>query len=66
VPLAMGSVNVIWQGDANSIILRSLALASSPARVLNVTGPKKLSVRWIAERFGESFGIEPLFAVLGA
>jgi nucleoside-diphosphate-sugar epimerase len=61
VPLAMGSVNVIWQGDANSIILRSLPLASSPARVLNVTGPERLSVRWIAERFGESLGIEPLF-----
>lgn len=59
VPLTMGSVNVIWQGDANSMILRALALASAPPRVLNVTGPEQLSVRWIAERFGELFGIEP-------
>jgi nucleoside-diphosphate-sugar epimerase len=61
VPLAMGSVNVIWQGDANSTILRALALASAPPRVLNVAGPETLRVRWIAERFGESFGVVPRF-----
>ena len=61
VPLAMGSVNVIWQGDANSMILRSLALAAAPPRVLNVTGPETLSVRWIAERFAECFGTAPQF-----
>ena len=61
VPLAMGSVNVIWQGDANSMILRALALASAPPLVLNVAGPETLPMRWIAERFGESFGMEPRF-----
>jgi nucleoside-diphosphate-sugar epimerase len=61
VPLTMGSVNVIWQGDANSMVLRALALASAPPRVLNVTGPETLRVSWIAERFGELFGIEPRF-----
>jgi nucleoside-diphosphate-sugar epimerase len=61
VPLAVGAVNVIWQRDANSICLRALALASSPPLVLNVTGPKPLSVRWIATQFGGVFGIEPLF-----
>jgi nucleoside-diphosphate-sugar epimerase len=61
VPLTMGSVNVIWQGDANSMILRALALASAPPRVLNVTGPETLRVRWIAERFGELFDIAPRF-----
>jgi hypothetical protein len=62
VALAMGFVNVIWQGDANSICLRALALAASPPLVLNVTGPDVLRVRWIAERFGEIFGVEPQFA----
>src|SRR5207237_3616246 len=35
VPLATGYVNCIWQGDANDMILRSLALAQTPPRVLN-------------------------------
>jgi nucleoside-diphosphate-sugar epimerase len=61
VSLTTGSVNVIWQGDANSIILRALALASSPASVLNVTGPETLRVRWIAEQFAGYFGVEPVF-----
>jgi hypothetical protein len=61
MPLAMGAVNVIWQRDANSFCLRALALATSPPRVLNVTGRETLRVRWIAERFGEIFGIEPRF-----
>jgi nucleoside-diphosphate-sugar epimerase len=59
VPLATGSVNVIWQGDANSMCIRALELAASPPRLLNVTGPDTLQVRWIAGRFGELFGVEP-------
>ena len=61
VHLATGSVNVIWQGDANSVALRSFPLCSSPPTVLNVTGPETLSVRGIAERFGRLFGVEPVF-----
>ena len=61
VPLTMGAVNVIWQGDANSMVLRALALAAAPPRILNVTGPETLRVGWIAERFGELFGIAPRF-----
>jgi nucleoside-diphosphate-sugar epimerase len=61
VSVAMGAVNVIWQGEANSACLRALTLASSPPLILNVTGPEALRVRRIAERFGEIFGIEPIF-----
>lgn len=61
IDLTMGHVNVIWQGDANSACLRSFALASSPARILNLTGAETLSVRWIAEQFGQFFGVEPVF-----
>jgi nucleoside-diphosphate-sugar epimerase len=61
VDVTMGSVNVVWQGYANSVALRSFALASSPPFVLNLTGPETLSVRSIAWRFGEIFGLEPEF-----
>ena len=62
VDLRMGMVNVIWQGDANSVCLRSFALCASPPEILNVTGPETLSVRSIATQFGVHFGVEPLFA----
>lgn len=61
IDLAMGHVNVIWQGDANSVCLRSFARCQSPPEVLNVTGPEVLSVRDVARRFGEHFKIEPVF-----
>jgi nucleoside-diphosphate-sugar epimerase len=56
VPLAMGHVNVIWQGDANRIAIESLALASTPAFVVNVTGIDTLCVRDIAHAFAAEFG----------
>jgi nucleoside-diphosphate-sugar epimerase len=59
VEMRMGAVNVIWQGDANSVCLRAFALSNSPPAVLNLTGPETVSVRWIAKRFGEHFGVEP-------
>ena len=61
VNVSMGHVNVIWQGDANSICLRSFALCESPPAVLNVTGQETLSVRDVARRFGRLFGREPVF-----
>lgn len=61
IDLRMGAVNVIWQGDANSICLRSFDLCSSPPAVLNLTGPETLSVRYVAEKFGSHFGVDPVF-----
>jgi len=61
VPLAMGYVNLIWQGDANARALQCLDLAASPASVLNVTGPEPLPIRRIAERFGALLGRTPRF-----
>jgi len=61
VPLAMGFANVIWQGDANARALRSLAFTTSPATILNLTGPERLSVREAAEWFGRRLGRAPVF-----
>lgn len=61
VDLRMPSVNIIWQGDANSWCLRSFAHCASPPCVLNITGSEILSVRNIAMEFGHHFGIEPQF-----
>lgn len=61
VDLTMGYVNVIWQGDANSVCLRSFALCQSPPAILNVTGTETLSVRRLAEEFARRFGCEPIF-----
>jgi len=51
VPLAMGHVNVIWQGDASRIAIEALGQATTPPFVVNVTGIETLAVRDIAERF---------------
>ncbi|HEX8984949.1 MAG TPA: NAD(P)-dependent oxidoreductase [Bryobacteraceae bacterium] len=61
IELAMGYVNVIWQGDANSVCLRSLEMAASPACALNLTGTELLSVRRLAMDFGHRFAITPIF-----
>jgi len=60
ISLAMPYVNVIWQGDANSWCLRSLAHCQSPPFILNITGPETLSVRDLAVEFGRQFGIVPI------
>ena len=61
IDLKMGSVNLIWQGDANEVALRSLLHCGLPPKILNVTGPEILSVRWLAEEFAKKLGIKPIF-----
>ena len=61
IDLTTGFVNVIWQGDANSYCLRAFSLCASPPRILNVTGARTLSVREVAQRFGELVGKTPVF-----
>jgi nucleoside-diphosphate-sugar epimerase len=61
VDLSTGQVNVVWQGYANEVTLRSLALAAAPPYLLNVTGPELLSVRRIALDLGAALGKEPVF-----
>jgi nucleoside-diphosphate-sugar epimerase len=62
VSVTTGYVNCIWQGDANELILRALTLAETPPQVLNLTGPAILSIRSLAQRFGELLEQAVLFA----
>jgi nucleoside-diphosphate-sugar epimerase len=62
IDLAMGYVNVIWQGDANAMALAALAHTSSPALVLNLAGPEELSVRAISEDLARRMGATVTFA----
>ena len=55
IDVTSGHFNCIWQGDANEMILRTLALATSPPAVFNLTGPSVLSVREVAMKFSELF-----------
>ncbi|WP_042462023.1 NAD-dependent epimerase/dehydratase family protein [Neobacillus dielmonensis] len=61
IDLTMGNVNVIWQGDANEYAIRSLLHTNHPPKIINVTGPETLSVRWLAIEFGKRLEKTPLF-----
>lgn len=56
VDVTTGYVNLIWQRDAVEHVLRSASIAGSPAEILNVTGSPAVSVRELAERFGNLLG----------
>jgi len=55
VSVATANVNVVWQGYANEVVLRSLRHAAAEPFVINLTGPELLSVESIARRFGHLF-----------
>ncbi|MCM4163645.1 MULTISPECIES: NAD(P)-dependent oxidoreductase [unclassified Arenibacter] len=61
VDVTMGYANVIWQGDANEMILRSLQFCASPAAHLNISGTQLISVAEVAKKFGQLMGKEVLF-----
>ncbi|MGW0781714.1 NAD-dependent epimerase/dehydratase family protein [Streptomyces sp. NPDC002913] len=62
VDVTTGHANVVWQGYANEVALRSLLHATGgEAFTLNLTGPETASVRRIAGWFGAEFDREPVF-----
>jgi nucleoside-diphosphate-sugar epimerase len=56
VSLSMGYLNTIWQADASAMALESLAYATVPPNVINITGPELLSVQHVAKEFGNRLG----------
>ena len=61
VDLTMGAFNLIWQGDACARAIQALEHTANPPKVLNITGAEKVSIRAVAESFGEIFGKMPVF-----
>jgi nucleoside-diphosphate-sugar epimerase len=56
IDLTNGHFNCIWQGDANEMAIRSLALTGLPHAAYNLTSTETLSARKIAMRLGELMG----------
>lgn len=53
--------NCIWQGDVLNQTILSLQKTSSPAEIINITGPETISIRWAAEELGKRLGKKPVF-----
>ena len=56
VDVAMGHVNVIWQGDANAMTLAAFDHLRTPPLMLNVAGPEIVKVREVCETYARLMG----------
>jgi len=61
VDLTTGYANGIWQGDACNQAIQCVETATSPAAIMNITGPETFSIRQVAQEFGRLLGREPIF-----
>jgi len=61
VDVTTGFANGIWQGDACNQALMALEIASSPATILNVTGPEIFAIREVAQTLARLMGKEVKF-----
>ena len=60
VDITMNVFNFIWQGDACARAIQCLLHVANPPKLLNITGPEKVTLRDAAERFGKIFGKAPI------
>jgi len=61
VDLAMGCLNVIWQGDANAMTLQSFPETSAPPFIINITGGEKIIIQEAAEEFARRMNKDARF-----
>lgn len=61
VAIGTAKVNIIWQGDSTSRILRCLLHCTNPATPINIGFPENSRVRDLANSFGEIFNKKPKF-----
>ncbi len=61
INVEMGTLNAIWQGDANAQSLLALEHAATPAWPINIAGAEQLSVRKVAETFAEVMKVSVSF-----
>ncbi len=61
IDLFMGHANIIWQGDANCQALLCLEHCESPPNRMNITGSEVISIKAVAQQFGELLDKEPIF-----
>jgi nucleoside-diphosphate-sugar epimerase len=62
IDVTMGSLNCIWQADANAMSIQAFDHAASPPFVLNVTGPEVVSVRRTCEELARLMGTTAIFS----
>jgi nucleoside-diphosphate-sugar epimerase len=61
IDLAMGYVNVIWQGDANAMAISALRHTATPPVIVNVAGAEELSVRALCVDLARELGAAASF-----
>jgi hypothetical protein len=59
IDVSMTCFNVIWLSDANAMTLRAIEHCSTPARILNITGPDILRVPDVCQQMGKQLGRTP-------
>ena len=62
IPLDTPVFNCIWQKDANEIAIRGLLHCESPPKIVNITGPETVSVRYAAEELGRALSKNAIFS----
>ena len=61
ISLSMGHANIIWQGEANEIAIRSLLHCQQPTQAINLSGPI-ISIRTAALGLAQRLGVNAKFA----